>query len=208
MRGKISAVVACFVLAACGSSVRATQPAPTTRAVVTTTTTTTTTARRPVAHHVHHVGTVTAIGDSTMIDAAPSLRSVIPRVVINAAVSRSALPGPPIISLLAAARQLGSEVVFALGTNGGLSTQLLDRVVHLVAGRRIVMVTNHCAHCGVAAPNNMIIRAYCTRARHCVIADWDALANAHPTWMTADGVHMPIGGAGAVAYARLIRSKL
>jgi hypothetical protein len=156
---------------------------------------------------VHHVGTVTAIGDSTMLDAAPALRSVIRRVAINAAVSRSALPAPPILFLLAAAHQLGSEVVFALGTNGGLSAQLLDQVVHLVGGRRIVMVTNHC-HCSVAAPNNMIIRATCTRARHCVVADWNALANAHPAWMTPDGVHMPIGGAGTVAYARLIRSKL
>jgi hypothetical protein len=128
-------------------------------------------------------------------------------VAINAAVSRSALPGPPILFLLAAARQLGSEVVFALGTNGGLSASLLDEVVHVAAGRRLVIVTNHC-HCGVAAPNNVLIRANCTRARHCVVADWDALANAHPAWLTPDGVHMPIGGAGAVAYARLIRSKL
>ena len=143
-----------------------------------------------------------------MIDAAPALRAAIPRVAINAAVSRSALPGPPILALLAAARHLGSEVVFALGTNGGISPRLLHEVVHAVAGRRIVMVTNHCGHCRVAAPNNMIIRAECTHARHCVVADWDALAAAHPSWLTPDGVHMPVSGAGALAYARLIRSKL
>jgi hypothetical protein len=203
MRGKLSAVISIVVLAACSSAAHEAQPAPTTHFVSTTTTTTTATKRRVE----HHVGTVTAIGDSTMIDAAPALRAVIPRVAIDAAVSRSALPAPPILSFLDAARELGSEVVFALGTNGGLSPQLLDQVVHLVGGRRIVMVTNHC-HCGVAAPNNMIIRATCTRARHCVVADWDALANAHPGWLTPDGVHMPIGGAGAAAYARLIRSKL
>jgi hypothetical protein len=142
-----------------------------------------------------------------MVDAAPALRAVIPHVAVDAAVDRSALPGPPILALLAASRRLGSEVVFALGTNGGLSAQLLDEVVQLTTGRRLVIVTNHC-RCGVAAPNNELIRARCTPARHCVVADWDALASAHPGWMTPDGVHMPIGGTGAVAYARLIRSKL
>jgi hypothetical protein len=206
MRGKLAAIVACLALAACNNSARVSQTAPATRAA-STTTTTTMPKRHIVRHVVRPVGTVTAIGDSTMIDAAPALRAAIPRVAINAAVSRSALPGPPILFLLAAARELGSEVVFALGTNGGLSASLIDQVVQVAAGRRIVMVTNHC-NCGVAAPNNMIIRAGCTAARHCVVADWNALANAHPAWLTPDGVHMPIGGTGAVAYARLIRSKL
>ena len=44
------------------------------------------------------------------------------------------------------------------------------------------------------------------RARNCYVADWDALASKHPEWFAPDGVHM--GGPGARAYARLIRTKL
>ena len=50
--------------------------------------------------------------------------------------------------------------------------------------------------------------ARCTADRHCTVADWEALADAHPQWFARDGVHMPIGGVGGQAFAELISSAL
>jgi hypothetical protein len=152
---------------------------------------------------------VTAIGDSALLDAAPALRAQIPGVTIDAAVSRSALPGPGILTMLAMSGRLGRSIIFALGTNGGFSAALLDEVLRIAAGRRVVFVTNHCAYCSWTPANNAIMRADCTPARNCYVADWDALADRHPQWFGgSDGVHMPIGGTGATAYAQLVRARL
>jgi hypothetical protein len=40
------------------------------------------------------------------------------------------------------------------------------------------------------------------------LADFNALANANPQWFGSDGVHMPIGGAGAQAMASLIKQTI
>jgi hypothetical protein len=200
-----------FVAAACSSSSNAASHAATTTttsAAATTTTSsppptsTTTTTLRPI------LGSVNALGDSVMLDAAPALRQAIPTIVIDAAVDRSALPGPDLLAALARSGRLGPEIVFDLGTNGGFTLGVLNRVLDVAAGRRVVMVTAHCPYCTTAAQQNSVMRAFCTPARDCFVADWDGLANRHPEWFAADGVHMAYAGPGPRAFARLVRSKL
>jgi hypothetical protein len=161
--------------------------------------------RRPV--HVVK-GPVTAIGDSVMIDAASALRSALPAVTIDAAVNRSALPGPALLLASARSGQLGSSIVIDLGTNGGMSASVIDEMLGIAAGRRVVMVTSHCGYCGWTPAGNAIIRSACIRQRNCFIADWDTLARAHPTWFGRDGVHMAVGGEGAYAYSHLVQTRL
>ena len=153
-------------------------------------------------------GPVLAIGDSVMIDAAPALRSVLSGIAIDAATNRSALPGPSLLLAFAQAGQLGSSIVIDLGTNGGMSASIIDKMLRIAAGRRVVMVTNHCPYCSWTSAGNAIVRTACTAQRNCLVADWDGLARAHPTWFASDGVHMPPGGTGAHAYAHLVRTRL
>lgn len=167
----------------------------------TTTTTTTTTA--PALS-----GPVTAIGDSVMIDATPALHAAIPTITIDAAENRSALPGPDILATLAAHGHLGAAVVVGLGSNGGVSAQIIDEMLQVAAGRPVVMVTSHCPYCSWTPRGNTIIRSTCVPARGCLVADWDALSQAHPEWFASDGVHMSTGGPGATAYAELVREQL
>jgi hypothetical protein len=202
---------ACLVATACGSVPPQARGAP---AATTAASTASTTIARRVVHTVRrravHIikDPVTAIGDSVMIDAAPALRRALPGVTIDAAVNRSALPGPALLFAFAHSGRLGSSIVIDLGTNGGLSASVIDEMLRIASGRRVVMVTNHCSFCSWTSAGNLIMRRVCTEQRHCFVADWDALARAHPTWFASDGVHMPIGGSGARAYADLIRTHL
>ena len=93
-------------------------------------------------------------------------------------------------------------------TNPKSSVRITDLRAWKADGRRVVMVTNHCSTCGVSTRNNMLIYAGCRLERDCVVADWNAIANAHPSWFGPDGVHMTIGGVAAFAFARLVQSKL
>ncbi len=143
-----------------------------------------------------------------MLDAAPSLRAAIPTIVVDAAVDRSAIPGPDLLAALAHSGRLGSEIVFDLGTNGGFTLNVLNRVLAVAAGRRVVMVTSHCPYCSSVPQQNSVMRANCTPKVDCYVADWDDLAQQHPEWFASDGVHMAVGGPGARAFAKLVRSKL
>ena len=153
-------------------------------------------------------GGVYAIGDSVMIDAAPALQATIPGIVVNAGVSRQVSSGIALLSQLAASGQLPGTVVWHLGTNGTFSSAQLDQVLQIAGGRHVIMLTNHCGYCGWTPGNNATIAAGCTEARHCTVADWNALADANPGWFGGDTVHMAIGGTGARAYAQLVASKL
>jgi hypothetical protein len=151
---------------------------------------------------------VTAVGDSVMIDAMAALRAAIPTIAIDAAESRSALPGPDILANLAAGGALGAAVVVGLGSNGGMSSRIVDQVLQIAAGRRVVMITSHCPYCSWTSRGNDVIRSTCVPPRGCFVADWDALAQSHPEWFARDGVHMSSNGAGATAYAQLVRAAL
>jgi hypothetical protein len=155
-------------------------------------------------------GGVSAVGDSVMLDAEPSLEAAIPGVAVNGSVGRQVDQGIAVIAQLRAAGGLGKSVVFALGTNGTFSPSEFSQLVRLTAGRHLVVVTNHCGHCGWTITNNAMIRANCGAATHCTVADWYPLAQGHPAWFVdgADGVHMPTGGTGTQAYAAMVRGAL
>jgi hypothetical protein len=153
-------------------------------------------------------GGVDAIGDSVMIDAAPSLEVLIPGISVDASVSRQVSAGISLLVSLAASGRLRGSIVWHLGTNGTFSADALDRLLQIAAGRHVVMLTDHCGYCSWTPGNNAVIFAGCTAARNCTVADWNALADANWRWFGSDGVHMPIGGGGAQAYAQLVVSDL
>ena len=153
---------------------------------------------------------VTAVGDSVLVDATSSLQATIPGIVVDAAVSRQVSDGLSLLQSMRASGRLGGSVVFALGTNGTFSSDEFDQLVQLTTGRHLVVVTAHCGHCSWVVPDNSMIRSRCTAAVHCTVADWYALAEANPGWFAdaPDGVHMPVGGTGAQAYARMVANAL
>jgi hypothetical protein len=103
---------------------------------------------------------------------------------------------------------LGTDIVIGLGSNGGMSERIVDEVLQIAGGRRVVMVTSHCPYCSWTPRGNAVIRSTCVPVRGCFVADWDALAQPHPEWFARDGVHMSSGGPGATAYADLVRAQL
>ncbi|MGH2719432.1 MAG: hypothetical protein ACRDJU_12760 [Actinomycetota bacterium] len=143
-----------------------------------------------------------------MLDAAPNLRTLIPGIDVDAAVSRHVYQGISDMQVMAASGALGRKVVIALGTNGTFTAGQLTQMVAIAAGRHLVLVTNHCPYCSWVPGNNAVIHAGCTSARNCTVADWNALANENPGWFGSDGVHMAIGGAGGQAYADMIAGDL
>jgi len=143
-----------------------------------------------------------------MVDATPNLRAVLPGVGIDAVAGRQVVNGVAAMEALANAGRLRDNIVIALGTNGMFTSGQFNRLLWLAAGRHVVVLTNYCPYCEWVSQNNDMIAAGCTPARDCTVADWHALALANREWFNPDGVHMPIGGIGGLAYAQLVAYSL
>jgi len=153
---------------------------------------------------------VTAIGDSVMLDVAPALEADIPGAVVEAAVSRQWDAGVALVQQLKAEHTLGAIVVIDLGTNGPVSWQQFTNMMEALAGvSRVVFVTVHLppSYSWFASVNE-ILQEGVARYPQDRLADFNKLAEAHPSWFGADGVHMPIGGPGAQAMESLIKSQI
>lgn len=153
-------------------------------------------------------GRVTIIGDSVTIDARPELVAAIRGAVIHARESEQWDQGVTYARKLKANGRLGTVVVIALGTNGPITAKGAAQMARVLSPcTRVVFVTNH-VPLRWQNPNNRLLKTAATRHANIVIADWHAVARNHPGWLYPDGVHMPPGGAGARAFARLVASKV
>ena len=85
---------------------------------------------------------VTAVGDSVMLDYQDPLETDIPGAAVYAAVSEQWGQGEVIPQQLKAAGQLGSQVIVALGTNGPISSSDFNNMMTILSGvSRVVSST-------------------------------------------------------------------
>lgn len=153
-------------------------------------------------------GHVTAIGDSVMLDYQTALEQDVPGIDVQAAVSRQWTTGETIVQQLQAAGQLGAVVVIGLGTNGPVTTTDFNAMMSLLSGASRVVFVNVFVDRPWQDPNNAVLAAGVAGHRNAVLADWNALASQHTTWLYPTQTHLPVGGPGAQALAALVASKV
>jgi hypothetical protein len=184
--------------------------APHPEATITTTTTvppTTTTTTRP-AGPGFNAGQVTAVGDSVMLDYQDPLKTTIPGINVDAAVSRQWSDGEQILQTLKADGQLGGDVIVGLGTNGPITDADFDNLMTILGGASRVVFVNVHVDRPWQDPNNAVLASGATRYPNVVVADWATLAAQNPGWFGADGTHLAIDGTGADALAQLVATTL
>jgi hypothetical protein len=169
-------------------------------------TTTTTTTRPPGPGF--NAGQVTAVGDSVMLDYQDPLKTSIPGINVDAAVSRQWSDGESILQTLKTEGQLGGDVVVGLGTNGPITDADFDAMMTILGGASRVVFVNVHVDRPWQDPNNAVLASGATRYPNVVVADWATLAAQNPQWFGGDGTHLAIDGPGADALASLIASTL
>jgi hypothetical protein len=178
------------------------------KATTTSTTTTTTTTTTQPPGPGFNAGQVTAVGDSVMLDYQDPLKTSIPGINVEAAVSRQWSEGESILQTLKAEGQLGGDVIVGLGTNGPITDADFDNMMSILGGASRVVFVNVHVDRPWQDPNNAVLTRGATRYPNVVVADWATLAAQNPQWFGADGTHLAIDGQGADALASLIASTL
>jgi peptidoglycan/LPS O-acetylase OafA/YrhL len=138
-----------------------------------------------------YTGSVSAIGDSVMLGAVPSLQKDIKGLgVVDAEVGLQVYDAIGILRSRRATGQLGSLVIVHLGNNGTFTKQEFDQIMHILSGVDKVVFVNLKVPRSWEEPNNEVIAEGVKRYPNAVLVDWHAASVNHPEYFYNDGYHL------------------
>ncbi|MEO6532509.1 MAG: acyltransferase family protein [Pseudolysinimonas sp.] len=149
---------------------------------------------------------ITAIGDSVMLAAAPTLEEQLPGISIDAAVSRHLGTAAGILQADLDAGALRKIVVISLATNGPIDRSVLEQLRAEIGPQRELIVMNAQAPRTWIPPNNAILSAFAQSYRNVELANWHDAAQPILPLLARDQIHF--GGAGARVFTGTIKDAL
>jgi peptidoglycan/LPS O-acetylase OafA/YrhL len=145
-------------------------------------------------------------GDSVVLSARKSLRSVMGKVSIDAAVSRQPEVIAERIRLRREERRLGPNVIIHMGTNGLVQEEDLKPILDELSDRNRVVVVNVRVPRVWMKPTNETIAALVAQYPNARLADWNSISKGKKGYFAPDGVHLT--KTGADAFGALINETL
>ncbi|WP_367295590.1 acyltransferase family protein [Levilactobacillus yonginensis] len=133
---------------------------------------------------------ITAVGDSVLLDDSGDLQEVFPGAVVDGAVGRQADALPGVINGLAQRGQLAKTVLVNIGTNGYVTADQADQIVHAIGPKRQIFWVN--AHVPTREWQNSVNKMIAkTAAKYDNVheIDWYGTAKGHDKWFVSDHVH-------------------
>lgn len=157
----------------------------------------------PVENEVS-LDSITAIGDSVMLGAAPAIKEVLPECVIDAKESRQVTQAKEAANILENKGDLGDTVIIALGTNGTFDKTAGQALIdYLGKDRNIYWITAYGQHLQWQDYSNEVIYALAEDNENVTVIDWAETAPGHSDWFYEDGIHL--NADGQKAYADFIK---
>lgn len=146
--------------------------------------------------------TVTAIGDSIMIDVSPYLKDAFPNITIDAKIGRQMSQALEIVEGMKKEGTLGSHVIIGLGTNGAFTTQQLESLIQLIGDEREIVLVNTRIPRPWEAVVNKKLKEVSSKFPNTVLVDWYAASAGNQSYFEPDGIHL--NPTGAKEYASLV----
>ncbi len=150
---------------------------------------------------------ITAVGDSVMLGASPSIMNLTPACIIDATESRQAANTLEAIKALDAEGKLGRTVIIGVGTNGPFSESVGQEIIdYLGKNRNIYWVNVYAESIQWVSQSNSVINRLVEKNKNVTLIDWYSLGESHPEWFYNDGVHLreDSKGQGQSGYAKFI----
>lgn len=145
---------------------------------------------------------VLMVGDSVSLRAVPNFESTFPHGHIDAAKNRQFTEGEATYESYVQQNLAGKIAVFALGTNGLVTDDMIDSLMKDVGDRRIaVFITTRSPQPWVAQTNDAINRAK-DRYQNVRVIDWYGYSADRNDLFDGDGTHL--SSTGAEEYIQLV----
>ncbi|MED0963193.1 acyltransferase family protein [Bacillus paramycoides] len=146
--------------------------------------------------------TVTAIGDSVMVDITPYLKNAFPDIRIDAQIGRQLSKAIPVVEQLKNDGNLGNYVIIGLGTNGAFTTEQLVSLINLIGNERKIIFINTRVPRPWESIVNERLKETTSKYPNITLVDWYAASAGKRDYFAPDGVHLT--KVGAEAYAALV----
>lgn len=142
---------------------------------------------------------VTAIGDSILIDIEPYLKKQVPGIVTDGKVGRQFTQAKDVIHQLKENDKLGNTLIIGLGTNGAFTEkQLSDLIKSFASVERIILVNVRVPKPWEKVVNKTLSKAAAQYPKVTLI-DWYRASSGHDSYFASDGVHLTPAGAKYMA---------
>lgn len=148
---------------------------------------------------------ISVIGDSVFLCAAPDFKKMYPQAVIDAKVSRQVFQGIDIVKQMKAEKKLGQTVILALGNNGNFNPATGEALLNDIGRKRKVFWIMPYGS-DVERSVYKTIREVTAKYKNVTLIPWNEEAPKHPSWFYQDGTHP--NPAGAKEYAKFVRKYL
>ena len=152
--------------------------------------------------HTNNDQTVTAVGDSIMIDIAPYLKNAFPNIKIDAKIGRQLSKAIPVVEQLKKEGNLGNHVIVGLGTNGAFTKDQLVSLVQLIGNERKIVLINTRVPRPWESVVNENLKEVASQYKNVTLVDWYSASVGNKAYFEPDGVHLT--KVGAEAYAALV----
>ncbi|MGG1289157.1 SGNH/GDSL hydrolase family protein, partial [Bacillus wiedmannii] len=146
--------------------------------------------------------TVTAIGDSVMIDITPYLKNTFSDIRIDAQIGRQLSKAIPVVEQLKYQGNLGNYVIIGLGTNGAFTTEQLVSLIKVIGNERKIIFINTRVPRPWESIVNERLKVTASEYPNVTLVDWYAASAGKKDYFAPDGVHLT--NVGAEAYAALV----
>ncbi|MBE7121243.1 acyltransferase family protein [Bacillus cereus] len=150
--------------------------------------------------------TVTAVGDSIMIDIAPYLKNTFPNIRIDAKIGRQMSQAIPAVEQLKNEGNLGNHVIIGLGTNGAFTKEQLASLIEVIGNERKIILINTRVPRPWESLVNEKLKEAASAYKNVVLVDWHSASAGNTAYFAPDGVHLT--KAGAEAYAALVAKEV
>lgn len=150
--------------------------------------------------------TVTAVGDSIMIDITPYLKNTFPNIRIDAKIGRQMSQAIPAVEQLKNEGNLGSNIIIGLGTNGAFTKEQLASLIEVIGNERKIILINTRVPRPWESLVNEKLKEAASSYKNVVLVDWYSASAGNKAYFEPDGVHLT--KIGAEAYAALVAKEV
>lgn len=148
---------------------------------------------------------ITAIGDSVLINVDPFIREFNPNLYLDSEVGRQMTDGPKVLQDIKNKNGLGNIILVSLGSNGTLSEQNMLDILNISEGRKVFFV-NTVNSQSWEGPINARIKKFCDENQNAYMVDWYKFAKEKANLFAKDMVHPEVEG--SKAYRNLIEREV
>ncbi|WP_416825481.1 acyltransferase family protein [Ectobacillus polymachus] len=146
--------------------------------------------------------TVTAIGDSIMIDISPYLKNDFPDITIDAKIGRQMSEATATVDQMKKDGNLGDYVIIGLGTNGAFTTDQITSLIQSIGNDRKVILINTRVPRPWESLVNERLKEAAKNFSNVTLVDWYSASAGKQEYFEPDGVHL--SKTGAESYASLV----